>query len=155
MQLTLYTDYSLRMLTYLGVVEDATIAEIADHYHISKNHLVKVAHNLGKSGYLHTMRGRTGGLRLERAPETIVIGQVIRDMEPNFLLVECFHHDVNRCIITPSCELKHALYEAYQAFLQVLDGYTLADLLQNRDELAENLCLPAISTHWVCPAVSK
>ncbi|MBI2434471.1 MAG: Rrf2 family transcriptional regulator [Candidatus Hydrogenedentes bacterium] len=139
MQLTLYTDYSLRMLIYLGVVEDATIAEIADHFHISRNHLVKVAHNLGKYGYIHTMRGRTGGLRLARDPEKIKIGEVVRSMEPNFNLVECFHREGNQCVITPSCGLKNVLFQAYDSFLRVLDSYTLADMLHNKELLAEEL----------------
>jgi Rrf2 family transcriptional regulator, nitric oxide-sensitive transcriptional repressor len=143
MQLTLYTDYSLRMLIYLGICKDGgTIAEVADHFHISKNHLVKVAHHLGKTGYIHTTRGRAGGLRLAKSPEKINLGSVVRDTEPNFALVECFHRDGNHCMITMGCQLKSILLEAHQAFLKVLDNYSLADLLENRDAIAQCLGLP-------------
>jgi len=145
MQLTLYTDYSLRMLLYLGVTDQsATIGEIAERFQISRNHLVKVAHSLGKAGYLHTTRGRTGGLRLARSAEQINLGQVVRAMEPNFFLVECFNKEANRCVITPSCGLRHVLHEAFAAFLKVLDGYTLQDILANKDALAEELGLASL-----------
>jgi Rrf2 family nitric oxide-sensitive transcriptional repressor len=143
MQLTQYTDYALRTLLYLAVTEEnATITEIAERYSISRNHLVKVVHNLGKLGYITTIRGRQGGLRLARAPEHINLGDVVRRTEPNFHLVECFSRDSDRCILTPSCQLKGVLAKAMAAFLAVLDGYTLADLIENRREL-ERLLLRA------------
>lgn len=134
-QLTLYTDYSLRMLLYLGVMESATIAEVAERFQISRNHLVKVAHNLTRKGYVHAMRGRTGGIRLAMRPEDISIGQVVRDMEPHLNLVECFDSRSPWCVILPECILKNVLVQAEQAFLGVLNDHTLADLLQNKERL--------------------
>ena len=135
MQLTLYTDYSLRLLLYLGAYpEGATISQVAEAYGISRNHLVKVAHNLGKYGYLRNTRGKSGGLKLGMAPDQVVIGQVVRSME-DMRLVECFNPGGGRCPITPVCRLKHVLFEAQQAFLETLDRYTLADLLLEPDTL--------------------
>lgn len=136
MQLTQYTDYALRTLLYLAVTkENATITEIAERYNISRNHLVKVVHNLGKLGYITTIRGRQGGLRLARSPESINLGEVVRRTEPNFHLVECFDLLNDQCILTPGCQLKGVLGKAFKAFMVVLDGYTLADLISNRREL--------------------
>jgi len=136
MQLTQYTDYALRTLIYLAVTEEnATISEIADCYDISRNHLVKVVHNLGKLGYITTIRGRQGGLRLARKPEDINLGEVVRRTEPNFHLVECFNHSGGHCILTPGCQLKGVLGKAFRAFMGVLDEYTLADMVSNRKEL--------------------
>lgn len=140
MQLTQYTDYALRTLLYLAVTEEnATITEIADRYNISRNHLVKVVHNLGKLGYITTIRGRQGGLRLARTPESIRLGEVVRKTEPNFHLVECFDRVNDRCVITPGCQLKGVLGKAFKAFSDVLDEYTLADLTANKKELARLL----------------
>lgn len=105
-----------------------TIKEISEAFGISRNHLMKVAHKLAGLGYVVSTRGSGGGIRLGRCPETIVIGRVVRDMEPDFGLVECFRPE-NRCIITPVCALPRMLDEALRAFLAVLDGYTLADLV--------------------------
>ena len=131
MQLTLYTDYSLRVLLYLAQKEDgpATISEIADFYGISRNHLVKVVHHLGTIGLLHTTRGKGGGVRLAKAPSEIRIGEVVRATEPHFHLVECFDPDAPTCSVLNDCRLKGVLGEATRAFFQVLDGYTLADML--------------------------
>ncbi len=138
MQLTLYTDYSLRVLVYLGLKEEglATITEISDNYEISRNHLVKVVHNLSNNGFIHTVRGKGGGMRLAFAPSDINIGTVVRATENNFNIVECFERDTSSCPLTPVCALKGALKEASRNFLAVLDRYTLADVLVNRDELA-------------------
>ena len=137
MQLTLYSDYSLRVLIYLGVrpKHQATITEIAQSYKVSRNHLVKVVHNLGNMGYIITTRGRGGGLQLAMAPEQINIGEVVRKTEPNFDLVECFDEETNTCPISPACALIKALKLARKAFLGVLDQYTLADVVANRCEL--------------------
>lgn len=131
MHITRYTDYALRVLIYLGLKgeELATIQEIADRYGISKNHLMKVVHDLQQRGYVATLRGKGGGLRLARPAEEIGIGALVRDTEQDLEIVECFGAD-NDCIITPACRLKHILGDALNAFLAVLDGYTLADLLQ-------------------------
>ena len=138
MRLTVYTDYSLRVLMYLGVRGPdhlATIQEIANTYQTSKNHLMKVTYDLGKYGYIETIRGRGGGIRLAMQPEDIVIGQVVRKTEEDFHIVECFNPGNNMCIISPECRLKNALHEALQAYLKVLDSYTLADVLVSKDTL--------------------
>ena len=143
-RLTVYTDYSLRTLLYLALRDAAylaTIQEIADTYNISKNHLMKVTYELGKLGYIETIRGRGGGIRLAVDPSSITIGQVVRQTEDDFNIVECFNHEQNLCIISPACKLKHILYDAMQAYLNVLDQYTLADVAQNKDELLELLKL--------------
>ena len=137
MQLTLYTDYSLRVLLYLGLNprEMSTITDIADSYRISRNHLVKVVHNLAIQGFVNTTRGRGGGISLARSPAAINIGDVVRHTEVNFHLVECFDRERNTCPIAVACILKSALHEAQRAFMAVLDGYTLADILENREWL--------------------
>ena len=144
MQLTLYTDYSLRVLIYLGLNPRhmATITEIAESYRISRNHLVKVVHNLSTQGFVHTSRGRGGGLNLAKVPVDINIGNVVRHTEVNFHLVECFDQEHNSCPITAACALKGGLYEAQHAFLAVLDRYTLADVLQNPEWLRSVLRVP-------------
>jgi len=133
MQLTLYTDYSLRVLLYLGLNTRriATITEIASSYGISRNHLVKVVNNLASHGFLHTTRGRGGGLALGRPPRKINLGDVVRHTEVNFDLVECFDRTTSTCPIAPACLLKGALHEAHSAFMAVLDRYTLEDVLTN------------------------
>lgn len=138
MRLTQYTDYSLRVLLYLAVRDRqslSNIKEIANAYQISKNHLMKVTHELGKLGLIETIRGRKGGIRLAKNPKEINIGAVVRQTEEDFHIVECFNSELNKCTISPSCKLKHVLYEAMQAFIKVLDGYTLQDLVMNKDEL--------------------
>jgi len=131
MQLTLYTDYSLRALLYLGRDPDrlATIAEISDHYGVSRNHMVKVVHNLSTNGYLQSVRGKSGGVRLARAPEAINIGDVVRLTEPHMNIQECFNRDTNTCPLIDQCKLMGVLYQARQGFMQVLHNTTLADLL--------------------------
>lgn len=116
----------------------STITEIADCYHISRNHVVKIVHHLGQLGYLDTMRGKHGGIRLARAPETINIGEVIRQTEASMELVECFS-DQNACIICDSCVLRSIISDALLAFMTVLDGYTLADLMIPRRQLKKQL----------------
>lgn len=138
MRLTQYTDYSLRVLLYLGVRDNnklSNIKEIAEAYNISKNHLMKIIHELGKLGLIETIRGRNGGIRLAQLPKDINIGKVVRQTEEDFHIVECFDCEGNFCIISPVCKLKSVLHEAMQAFIKVLDQYTLEDLIQNKDEL--------------------
>lgn len=138
MRLTLYTDYSLRVLLYLGIKGKerlSTIQEIADNYHISKNHLMKVTYDLGQLGLIETIRGRGGGIRLHIDPKDINIGQVVRQTEEDFHLVECFDEENNMCKLSPTCQLKFALREALHAYLEVLDKYTLADFLLSKDEM--------------------
>ncbi len=130
MRLTLYTDYSLRVLLYLAIHPDktATITELADFYKISRNHLVKVVHELGLNGYILTTRGKRGGIRLARPADQIVVGEVIRKTEPDFDLLECLNPDADRCVITHTCKLKSVLFTARGNFLGELDKHTLADL---------------------------
>ncbi|MFP8783731.1 RrF2 family transcriptional regulator [Planococcus plakortidis] len=142
MRLTMYTDYSLRVLIYLGTKEDGkltTIQEISDAYHISKNHLMKVTFELGKAGFIETVRGRGGGIRLADRPENINVGTVVRRMEEDFHLVECFSSETNTCPISPICGLRGVLGKALHAYLAVLDEYKLQDLLFNKDALRELL----------------
>ena len=130
MRLTFYSDYSLRLLMYAAVRhgELVTIQEVANAYGISKNHLMKVAFELGRKGYLDTVRGRGGGFRLSRPPEKIRLGDVVRETEENFTMVECFDPKTNKCAITAPCRLRGALVRALKAYFAVLDEYTLADL---------------------------
>ena len=144
MRLTRYTDYTLRVLIYVGLHEprQSSIAEIARAYGISESHLTKVVHQLGRLGLIRTIRGRGGGLRLAKPPADIVVGAVVRQTEDDLALVECFAG--NACAITAPCRLRRALSEALEAFLAVLDRYTLADLIDGRDgvEIAKLLDLP-------------
>jgi Rrf2 family nitric oxide-sensitive transcriptional repressor len=132
MRLTSYTDYAMRVLLYLGTRPDrvCSIGEISRAYGVSQNHLVKVVQGLAKLGYVASVRGRTGGIRLARPAEDIRIGQVIRETEDDFDLVDC-----NGCVIAPACGLTSVLGEAVLAFMAVLDRYTLRDLLNRRGEL--------------------
>ena len=157
MRLTDYSDYALRSLIYLAVRPDpsllANISNIADSYGISKSHLTKIIHQLGQLGYIESVRGKNGGINL---------GVLIKQIEPDFNLVECFavpvsHNDSEQgahqkdlpvtfieekknkslgCVISPACQLKSVFFEALTAFINVLERYTLADILNNEDELA-------------------
>lgn len=133
MQLTQFTDFGLRTLLYLAVHKDrmVPVAEISAAYGISNHHLVKVAHNLARLGFVESARGRGGGLRLARDPADIGVGEVVRATEPNFHLVECFDRGHNTCPIVPACELVRALGQAREAFLAALDAVCLADLLRD------------------------
>ncbi|MBA3519644.1 MAG: Rrf2 family transcriptional regulator [Rhizobiales bacterium] len=146
MRLTVYTDYSLRLLMYLALKGDglATIAEVADSYRISKNHLMKVAHQLGMAGYVKTVRGRRGGLRLARPIEAIGLGEVVRHTEPDMALVPCFKPIDAPCAIRQCCVLQGALERARLAFVEVLDDYTLSDLVQPRAPLRALLSISSI-----------
>jgi Rrf2 family nitric oxide-sensitive transcriptional repressor len=143
MQLTTHTDYALRLLIFIAVRKDSTPARVQDaaaRYGISANHVAKVAQTLVQLGYLHSFRGRGGGLALAMPAESINIGALVRRTE-NLRLLECFGPD-STCPIDPACVLKRALAEAQQAFLQVLDGYDLSDLVVNGDVLHELLGRP-------------
>lgn len=132
MQLTQYTDYSLRVLIYLSQKKEgelATISEIADFYGISRNHLVKVVHNLATNGFILTLRGKHGGMKLARPATEIGVGEVVRKTEPNFYIAECFNKSNTSCVIIPICALKNMLFEARTNFLQTLDRYTVATAL--------------------------
>jgi Rrf2 family nitric oxide-sensitive transcriptional repressor len=131
MQLTQYTDYSFRVLIFLAQKPSglSTVTEIAAFYGISRNHLVKVIHNLASKGFIVTTRGRNGGMTLSRTPASINLGDVARQTEPNFSIAECFDREHNRCVITPTCTLKFIFRDAKSAFLSTLDKYTLADAI--------------------------
>lgn len=136
MQLTTHTDYALRLLIYLALSEDqapATVQQAALSYGISANHIAKVAQTLVQLGYIKSLRGRGGGLVLERPAAKIVIGEVVRQTE-NLRLLECFGPD-SSCPIDPACILKGVLGRAQDAFLKELDRHTLADLIDNGEEL--------------------
>ena len=132
MKLTLFSDYALRVLLYLAARPDrlCSIGEIARAYGISQNHLMKVANELARSGYVNSLRGRSGGLRLARPPEEINVGSVIRQTEDGFDLVDCAS-----CVIAPACGMTGVLKEAISAFLSVLDRYALADLMTQGEDL--------------------
>lgn len=180
MRLTNYSDYALRILMYLAVTPTsenlATISDIADSYQISKSHLTKIVHQLAQLGYIDSVRGKNGGIRLAMAAKDINLGQILRHTESDFAIVPCFQStavendnsnatDSNtkknkppsqsstgtriaslthspsktRCAINGSCRLKGLFYEATQAFIEVMDNYTLADITQNGQELRQLL----------------
>jgi Rrf2 family nitric oxide-sensitive transcriptional repressor len=146
MHLTAYTDYSLRVLIYLGVQEHrlATIAEISETYGISANHLMKIIHNLGKLGYIDTIRGRSGGIKLAGKPKEINLGRLVRQIEPDFAIVDCFEPKRRGgCVISPACRLQSVFDQAVQGFLDVLDRHTLADLLHKPARLKSLLHIEA------------
>lgn len=135
MQITMFTDYALRALMFTHAAGDrlVTIDEIAEAYDISRTHLTKVVNALTRAGYLTAVRGRSGGLQLGKPADQINLGDVIRTTEPDFALVECFSTG-NQCVITKCCKLQGVIDEALQAFLAVLDRYTLDSIaLRPRD----------------------
>ncbi len=140
MRLTLHTDYALRVLIQAGVSDGrlTTIGAIARGFGISKNHLMKVVNDLAQKGYLATVRGRNGGIRLTRGPAEINIGKVVRDMEDELGVLGCLDH-AGYCRIERVCVLRGAVRAATQAFLGVLDDYTLADLIAPQRALAQLL----------------
>lgn len=144
MKFTHFTDYSLRTLIYLGAQQStlATINDVSKSYGISQSHLTKVVHQLANRGYIQTTRGKGGGIRLARLPQLINIGDVVRDMEDNIDLVECFNTKNKSCPLLPACVLKSVLTEARKNFFDTLDRYTLADLLTNPLSLRKKLELP-------------
>ena len=144
MKLTAFTDYSLRVLIYLAAQPQrrATIAEVAATFEVSENHLTKVVHFLGKGGWLANVRGKGGGLELAMPPQLIGIGNVVRETEGVALPAECFADDGGNCSIADICRLRGVLGEAVRAFYGVLDRYTLADLVHNRQSLARVLFTP-------------
>ena len=143
MRLTLHTDYALRLLMHLALAPErrVTISDVAEAFAISRNHLVKVAHELGKAGFVETVRGRGGGLRLARPAAEIAIGDVVRAMEEDFRIVECFDRGASTCCIAPACRLKRLLRDALEAWAAVLDGATLADLVERPAPLRRLLAL--------------
>jgi Rrf2 family transcriptional regulator, nitric oxide-sensitive transcriptional repressor len=142
MRLTLWTDYALRTLIYVGAKGErpSTIAEVAESFHISKTHLMKVVNRLGRQGYIETIRGRGGGIKLARSPAEIRVGAVVRQTEDDLAVMGCLA-EAWFCRIEGCCVLRRALHEATLAFLHILDGYTLADLLAPGARLVRSLGL--------------
>ena len=135
MQLTRYTDYALRTLIQVALMpegERLSVAEITVTYDISRSHVMKIVQRLGQLGYLRNIRGKGGGIELGIAPMDINIGKVVQDMENNLQVIDC---NTPHCRLQPACRLKSVLAEAMGAFTAVLMSYTLADLLENEDEL--------------------
>lgn len=142
MRLSNFTDYSLRVLIYLALKgqERSTVSEIAEKYSISRNHLVKVVHNLSLLGAIKSFKGKGGGIILQKNPENIIIGKLVKELESESHLVECFGPD-GKCIINPTCKLKGALRKAEMNFYKTLEEYTLADIVSNRKQLSTSLNL--------------
>lgn len=130
MRLTTLTDYALRLLMYLAQRQGrlCTIAEVAGSYGVSEAHMMKITHQLGLAGWIETVRGKGGGMRLARVPQDIVLGAVVRSMEPDFFMVECFSSG-NSCVLTGTCKLTGVIDGALRSFMDYLDGHTLADIL--------------------------
>lgn len=133
MRLTLHTDFALRLLMLLALENDRlhTIEEVARRYRISRDHLKKVAQTLTQEGFVESLRGRGGGLRLARPAVQINLGAVVRKTEDSLILVECFDPSRSNCAIAPACGLRSPLEEALTAFFVVLDRYSLADMIAN------------------------
>ena len=131
MQLTIFTDYGLRTLMFLAAHRDrlCNVREVADHYGVSYNHLVKVVHRLAQLGYISSSKGKGGGIKLAVDPATAKLGHLVQALEPNMDIVECFNKDSNTCRITSSCTLKHYLFDAKRSFIDSLNQHTLADTL--------------------------
>ncbi|MFC0142466.1 nitric oxide-sensing transcriptional repressor NsrR [Erwinia mallotivora] len=147
MQLTSFTDYGLRALIFLAALPDGkmtSITEVTAAYGMSRHHMVKIINQLSRTGYVATVRGKKGGIRLGKPASEIVIGQVVRNLEP-LQLIHC-HSDF--CHITSACRLKKALQEAVQSFLAVLDDYTLADLVAENYPLYQLLQIEAPSIRY-------
>ena len=136
MQLTRYTDFGIRTLMYMAVQPERTalfrIAEITEVFDLSPNHVSKIIHHLGKVGYLQTVRGKAGGFRLAKAASDINLGALVRELEHSLAPIDC---SKPYCRLTPACQLKGVLAEAVAAYLAVLDLYSLADIVSNKDEL--------------------
>ena len=148
MNLTLQTDYAFRAMMFLAVREPglATIQEISAHYKISRGHMMVIVNKLGNLGYLDTVRGRGGGIRLLRPAKEIRLGEVVLAMEPHFHLVECFNPEANQCLISAPCRLRGVLGQALTAWFEVLNEYTLADLVKRNSELTHLLDISGSTT---------
>ena len=130
MRLTTLTDYALRLLMYLAQRPErlCTIAEVAGSYRVSEAHMMKVTHKLGLAGWIETVRGKGGGMRLAHAPKDIGLGAVVRSIEPDFFMVECFS-TANACVLSGGCKLTAVIEGALQNFMAYLDENSLADIL--------------------------
>ncbi len=133
MRLSVQTDYALRTLMFLAAKDGHhPIARIAETYGISKNHLMKVAQRLAAEGFIESVRGRSGGLKLARPAKELNVGLIVRTLEETGSFVECFDPATNACVVTPVCGLRHALRGSIEAFLSYLDAFTVSDLIQDR-----------------------
>lgn len=144
MRLTNFADYCLRTMIYVALNGErlTTIDQISEHHRINRNHVVKVVFRLSQLGYLQTLRGKGGGIRLAGDPAKINLGKLVRQAEQDFELVECFQTSGCVCVIEPACILKKALHKALAAFFDVLGEYTLADLLKPSRTLSHLLAVP-------------
>lgn len=145
MRISMFTDYSLRVLIQAAIrhPNKVTIDEVANAYGISRNHLIKVIHELGRAGFIVTQRGRSGGFTLARSADRIKISDVVKFGEDGQPMVECFDPVNNACVITPACRLKGMLAEARRAFFDVLGKYTVADVCAKPEALLRHLGLTA------------
>ncbi len=143
MHLTLFTDYAVRVLILLGISGDrlVTIEETARRYGVSSNHMMKVVNRLSRTGFIQTVRGKKGGMRLATAPERIRLGQVVRELEQGMAAPGCVHGVATGCALEPCCSMRGALERAFSAFLATLDEYTLADLIGSPRQLCDLLDL--------------
>lgn len=134
MQLTRFTDYGLRSLMYLAAHQKklSSVKEISEFYGISRNHMVKVVHRLSQLGLIESSKGKGGGIWLACPPQEMRLGDIVKQLESNMDLVECFNRENNKCKITNTCQLKHYLYEARHSFISILNKYTLADTVKNQ-----------------------
>lgn len=141
MKLTQFSEYALRVLIYLTLQPEkkVSIKQIAEFYSLSKDHLVKIVHHLTRLGYVKTTRGHGGGIQLGCDPQNVTIGEVVRQMEPSFHIAECFDAVSNQCEVTPVCNLHPILNEALDAFLNVLDQYTLDQMVLDKEESLEHI----------------
>lgn len=158
MRLTAYTDYTLRTLMHLGLNRNklVTIQDIATVHGISKNHLMKVVHQLGLTGMVETVRGRNGGLRLNKEPADINIGEVVRNTETDFFMAECFAPGNIQCGYSADCTLRGVLHSATVAYLDVLDGVTLENLIKKDSRYASQASeLSPIRPIRIYPAKSR
>lgn len=137
MQLTRFTDYGLRVLIFAASHPDrlCSVREISDYYDISYNHLVKVVHRLAQLGHIKSFKGKGGGIQLAGGAENLYLGDLVQALEPDMNLVECFDRDTNTCRITNTCQLKHYLFDARQAFINALNRHTLADTIKKENPL--------------------
>jgi Rrf2 family nitric oxide-sensitive transcriptional repressor len=137
MKLSAYSDYSLRLLMHAALrsPERVTVKEVAQTFGISRHHLVKIVHDLGRSGYLQTQRGIGGGFTLARPSERICLGDIVRLGEETETVIECMDKPNHRCRMFPACRLKGVLDEAAAAFFRVLDCYRLSDLLKQQSKM--------------------
>lgn len=136
MRLTRHSDYALRVLMLLALEPDKhhTVELVAARYRVSRTHMNKVVQTLAQAGFVDSLRGRGGGIRIARGAEEINLGEVVRATEDNFHIVECFSGGASSCVVTPACGLRAPLREAMAAFFGVLDRYSLADVLGRPNE---------------------